>query len=248
MELREGERLDDLMIRGLSLIQNPKWFCFGMDAVLLSDFADAAEGERVIDLGTGTGILPLLLWAKTRGEHFTGLEIIPEMADMARRSVAGNHLEEKIDIVEGDIREAAQLFGRASFQAVTCNPPYIKAGTGLVSKDPRSAAARHEVLVTMEDVAKTAAALLVPGGRFYLVHRPRRLAEILRLLGDAGLTPKRLAMVHPYAGEAANMFLLEAVLGGGEGLSVEAPIIVYDAPGRYTADVLARYGLDAGKE
>ena len=147
--------------------------------MLLSGFARAEKGERTLDLGTGTGIIPLLMAAKTRGESFAALEIQPDMADMAGRSVAMNGLEKKITVVTGDIKEASEIFGRASFDVVTCNPPYMDQSHGLRNPDEPRAIARHELLCTFEDVAREAAAVLRPGGRFYLVHRPRRLAELI---------------------------------------------------------------------
>ena len=170
----EGERLDDLERKGYKIIQNPKKFCFGMDAVLLTGFSKVKEGERCLDLGTGTGIIPILLEARTQGEHFTGLEIQEESADMAARSVQYNHLEEKVDIVVGDIKEASQIFGAASFDVVTSNPPYMNDLHGLKNPELPKAIARHEVLCTLEDVVREAARLLKPGGRFYMVHRPFR--------------------------------------------------------------------------
>ena len=178
--LRADERIDDLQRNGLRIIQNPKRFCFGMDAVLLSGFARAREGGKTLDLGTGNGIIPLLMSAKTQAAHLTGLEIQPENVDMARRSVALNGLEERIRICEGDIKEASQIFGSSVFDAVTCNPPYMIGQHGLTGPDRAKAIARHEILCTFEDVAREAARLLRPGGRFYLVHRPFRLAEIGR--------------------------------------------------------------------
>ena len=182
IELKEGERLDELHRNGYRIIQNSRKFCFGMDAVLLSGFARVKPGERALDLGTGTGIIPILLRGKTEGRDFTGLEIQEESADMARRSVAYNHLEESVSIVTGDIKEAAALFGAASFDVVTCNPPYMTGNHGLVNPEQPKAVARHEILCTLEDVVGQTARVLRPGGRFYLVHRPFRLAEILTLL------------------------------------------------------------------
>ena len=190
IELKEGERLDELHRNGWQIIQNSHKFCFGMDAVLLSGFARVKTGERVLDLGTGTGIIPILLRGKTEGRDFTGLEIQEESADMARRSVAYNHLEESVSIVTGDIKEAAALFGAASFDAVTCNPPYMTGNHGLVNPKQSKAIARHEILCTLEDVVGQTAKVLRPGGRFYLVHRPFRLAEILTLLVRYKLEPK----------------------------------------------------------
>ena len=152
--LKPGERLDDLQIKGYEIIQSPGRFCFGMDAVLLSAFAKVKAGECVLDLGTGTGILPILLAAKTKGKHFTGLEIQEESADMARRSVRHNQLEEQIDIVTGDIKEASQIFGHGSMDVITTNPPYMLADHGLRNPDDSKAIARHEVLCTLDDILR----------------------------------------------------------------------------------------------
>ena len=198
IELQEGERLDDLHRNGYHIIQNEKKFCFGMDAVLLSGFAKVKEGEKVLDLGTGTGIIPILLEAKTAGKHFSALEIQEESADMARRSVAYNGLEQKIDVVCGDIKEASNLFGAASFDVVTCNPPYMNNQHGLKNPDLPKAIARHEVLCTLEDVVREAAKVLKVNGRFYMVHRPFRLVEIINTLSKYKLEAKRMRFVHPY--------------------------------------------------
>lgn len=240
--IRAGERVDDLERSGYRIIQDPSRFCFGMDAVLLSGFARVRRGERVLDLGTGSGIIPILLEAKTEGEHFTGLEIQPEMADMAARSVALNRLREKIDIVQGDIKEASRLFGRASFDVVTSNPPYMDGGAGITNPDEPRAVARHEILCTFDDVAREASRLLRTGGRFYLVHRPRRLAELIVTLRSRGLEPKRIRMVHPFADREANMVLIEAVRGGRPLMKVEAPVIVFRELGVYSDELKSVYG------
>ena len=240
--LKPGERLDDLQRNGLHIIQHPRALRFGMDAVLLSGFARAEKGERTLDLGTGTGIIPLLMAAKTRGESFAALEIQPDMADMAARSVALNSLEKKITVVTGDIKEASEIFGRASFDVVTCNPPYMDQSHGLQNPDEPRAIARHELLCTFEDVAREAAAVLRPGGRFYLVHRPRRLAELICVLKNHRLEPKRMKLVHPYLESEANMVLLEAVRCGGVQLRVEPPLVVYERPGVYTREIYDIYG------
>lgn len=241
-ELKENERIDDLQRNGLKIIQKTDGFCFGMDAVLLSGFAQVRPGERALDLGTGTGILPLLLSAKTSGEFFVGLEIQTEIAQMAARSVALNGLGGKIEIVEGDIREAGKLFGAASFDVITVNPPYMNDAHGLKNPMEAKAIARHEVLCTLEDVARESAKILRPGGRLYMVHRPHRLVEIMKRMTDYHLEPKRMKMVHPYADKEANMVLLEAVRGGGAWLKVEAPVIVYREPGVYTDEIHEIYG------
>ena len=242
IRLLEDERIDELQRNGYRIIQNRKKFCFGMDAVLLSGFARAEKGERTLDLGTGTGIIPLLMAAKTRGESFAALEIQPDMADMAARSVALNGLEKKITVVTGDIKEASEIFGRASFDVVTCNPPYMDQSHGLQNPDEPRAIARHELLCTFEDVAREAAAVLRPGGRFYLVHRPRRLAELICVLKNHRLEPKRMKLVHPYLESEANMVLLEGLRGGRPRITVEKPLIVYEKPGVYTREIYDIYG------
>ncbi|GLB31834.1 methyltransferase [Lacrimispora amygdalina] len=242
IKLKDNERIDDLQRNGYQIIQNRDGFCFGMDAVLLSGFAKVKPGEKAVDLGTGTGIIPILLEAKNEGIHYTGLEIQEDVADMAARSVALNHLEDKITIVRGDIKEASRLFGAASFDVVTSNPPYMNDSHGLKNPDLPKAISRHEVLCTLEDVTREAARLLRPGGRFYLVHRPHRLIEIITALKLVGLEPKRMKMVHPFADKEANMVLIEAVRGGRSMIKVEAPVIVYKEPGVYTDEIYTIYG------
>ncbi len=241
--LRDGERLVDLERSNLWLIQHPGRFCFGMDAVLLSAFTKVRPGERVLDMGTGTGILPLLLSAKTEAGELIGLEIQSESAEMAARSVQMNGLSERIHIVEGDIKEASKLFGKSSFDVVTCNPPYMTGGHGIVNPSDSKTIARHETLCTFEDVAREAALCLRPGGRFFLVHRPFRLAELMLTLTEYGLEPKRLRMVHPYVDKEPNMILMECVRGGKRRISVEAPLIVFDKPDEYTQEVNELYGF-----
>ena len=239
---REDERIDDLQRNGYRILQKKKGFCFGMDAVLLSGFARVREGERAVDLGTGTGIIPILLQAKTEGRHFTGLEIQEEMAKMAARSVRLNGLEQQVDIVQGDIREASRLFGKASFDVVTSNPPYMNDSHGLKNPDLPKAIARHEVLCTLEDVVREGAKLLVPGGRFYMVHRPHRLVEIINTMTSFKLEPKRIKFVHPFVDKEANMVLIEGIKGGKSMIKVEKPIIVYKEQGVYTDEIYDIYG------
>ena len=238
----EDERIDDLQRNGYRIIQKKKGFCFGMDAVLLSGFAQVKEGEVAVDLGTGTGIIPILLEAKTKGKHFTGLEIQKVVAEMAEMSVRLNHLEDRVDIERGDIKEARRLFGKASFDVVTSNPPYMNDNHGLKNPDLPKAIARHEVFCTLDDVCREASLLLRSGGRFYMVHRPHRLAEIITALKTYRLEPKRMKLVHPFADKDANMVLIEAVRGGRSMMKVEAPVIVYQKPGVYTQEIYDIYG------
>ena len=234
--------MDDLQRNGYRIIQNPEKFCFGMDAVLLSGFAKVKKGEQVLDLGTGTGIIPILLKGKTQGKHFTGLEIQEESAEMARRSVNFNGLSGEISIVTGDIREAADLFGAASFDVVTSNPPYMTGSHGLTNPDEAKAIARHELLCTLEDVIREASAVLKPQGRFYMVHRPFRLAEIFCTMSRYRLEPKRMRLVYPYADREPNMVLIEGLKGGRPRITVEKPLIVYKSPGVYTDEIYDVYG------
>lgn len=240
--LKEHERIDDLQRNGYKIIQDPCRFCFGMDAVLLSGFARADKGDQVLDLGTGTGIIPILMEAKTEASHLIGLEIQEESADMARRSVALNGLEKKIDIVTGDIRQADKLFGKSTMDVVTSNPPYMIGQHGLKNPDSEKAIARHEVLCTLEDVVRAAASLLKPGGNFFMVHRPFRLTEIMTCLSKYKLEPKRMRLVYPFVDKEPNMVLIEANRGGRSRLTVEKPLIVYKEQGVYTDEIYEVYG------
>ena len=194
IEIKEEERIDELHRKGYRIIQNQKKFCFGMDAVLLSDFTRVKTGEKVLDLGTGTGIIPILLEAKTEGEQFFGLEIQPESAEMADRSVRLNNLENKVKIVEGDIKQASSIFGTGTFDVVTTNPPYMNDQHGLKNPDLPKAIARHEVLCTLDDVVREGARVLKPNGRFYMVHRPFRLVEIITTLEKYNFQPGELSL------------------------------------------------------
>lgn len=222
------ERVDDLQIQGLELIQNPEGFCFGVDAVFLSDFARVKPGESVLDLGTGNGIIPILLSAKTEGKHFTGLEIQDKTADMARRSVAYNGLEDKVEIVTGDIKEAAELFKPAFFDVITTNPPYMLAEHGLRNPDSSKAIARHEVLCSLDDILRESMKLLQDKGRFYMVHRPFRLTEIMIKMNYYKIEPKRIQFIHPYIDKEPVLVLIEGVRGARSRVTVEPPIVIYE--------------------
>jgi len=205
------ERIDDLQCGGYFIIQDPKRFCFGIDAVCLSNFAVIKKGERVLDLGTGTGIIPILLCAKTDGLHFTGLEIQPESVDMARRSVEMNNLSGRIQIDEGDLKEAVVLYGAAVFDVVTVNPPYMNSGGGVLNENSAKAIARHEVKCTLADVVKISARLLKTGGRLYMVHRPHRLVDVICTLREAKLEPKTIQFVQSTPEHAPSLIMIEAI-------------------------------------
>ena len=243
VELKDKERIDDLQRNGYQIIQNPEKFCFGMDAVLLTGFAHAREKDILLDLGTGTGIIPLLMEAKYHCSHLTGLEIQEESADMARRSVSHNGLEERIDIVTGDIKEAASIFGAASFGVITTNPPYMIGDNGLKNKNEALYIARHEALCTLDDILRESSKILKVIGRFYMVHRPFRLPEIMTKMCAYGIEPKRMRLVYPYIDKEPNMVLIEGMKGGNPRMQVEPPLVVYQKDGSYTEELLALYGM-----
>lgn len=241
IELKAEERLDDLGILDYRIIQNPELFCFGMDAVLLSAFAKVKEGQHVIDLCTGTGIVPILLAAKTKAAHLTGLEIQEQSVDMARRSVKYNDLDGRIDIVQGDVKKVRELFAPASAAVVTCNPPYMLSAHGLTNPDMPKAVARHELLMQFEDAARAAAWLLEPGGEFYLVHRPFRLVELFGTLTNYQLEPKTMRFVYPYVDRDPTMVLLHCKKGAKRYVNVLKPLVIYKKKDVYTQEILDIY-------
>lgn len=240
--LKEHERLDDLQIGGYKLIQDREKFCFGIDAVLLSDFATAKAGDRVIDMGTGTGVIPILLAAKTDAYRIIGVEIQEAMVEMAGRSVALNNLGDRVSIIHGDISTGLEELGKGKWDVVVSNPPYKKRGSGLLNPESGKAIARHEILCTLDDVLKTGAGLLRDRGRFFMIHRPDRLIDILVGMRGVGLEPKRIRLVHPYIGKAPNLLLIEGVLGGRPYLKWMPPLYVYDSKGNYTDEICRIYG------
>ena len=241
VNINDWERVDDLHRNGYVIIQDPKRFCFGIDAVILSGFAEVKKGENVMDLCTGTGIIPILLEAKTEGSHFTGLEIQEESVEMARRSVRLNGLEDKVTIDFGDVKKTEALYRASSFDVVTVNPPYMNEGGGLKNGYSPKTIARHEVLCSLEDVVDAAARLLVPQGRLYMVHRPHRLTDIMVTLRNHRLEPKRLRFVHSYADREPVMVLVEAVSNGKPMVKVMPPLIIYKEDGEYTGEIMKIY-------
>ena len=237
------EQIDTLK-NGYKIIQDSERFQFGIDAVLLADFAakEVHGGDSVIDLGTGTGIIPLLMVKKCETSNFTGLEVQKDSADMAVRSVALNALESRINIVNGDLKEVGELFARHSFNIVTCNPPYMIDTHGKSNELDAKTIARHEVLCTLEDVVAAADSLLATHGRFFMIHRPFRLPEIFESLAAHKLEPKRMRLIQPFAGKEPNMVMIEARKNAKRRLTIEPPLIVRNDDGSYTAEIRQIYG------
>ncbi len=239
-----GERIDDLQCDGLRLIQDPERFCFGMDAVLLSNYVNANKEDNILDLCTGNGIIPILLSSKTGATNINGLEIQPEAVELANRSIELNNLSDRVHIIEGDVKTVTEYFPKASMQIVTCNPPYMIEQHGLQNTADAKSIARHEILCNLEDVISAAATCLQPGCSFYMVHRPFRLAEIMVTLAKYKLEPKRMRLVYPFVNKEPNMVLIEAVRGGKSRITVERPLIVYKEPGQYTDEIYEIYGMN----
>ena len=242
------ERLDDLQTKNnLRLIQNPEWFCFGVDAVLLADFASKTikKDAVVLDLCAGNGIVPLLLSEKSKARHITGLEIQDCVAEMANRSVVLNNLQEKLSILCGDLKNSVEIFGKESFDNISCNPPYKEGHGGLKNTTDTVTIARHEICCTLEDIISVSAKCLKPYGKLCMIHRPERLADIICLMRSCRLEPKRLRFVHPSPSKTANMVLIEGAKYGNPKLFLEPPLYVYDENGNYSREINDIYGRTA---
>ena len=241
----EKERIDDLRRGGQQLIQNSAAPCFAIDALLLADFCQPKAADRLLELGSGTGVVSLLLAAKQPNCQISALELMPQMADLSRRNVALNGLERRITVHEGDIRQADQLFGKASFDVLVSNPPYYAVGRGRANQDQLFAAARSEQYCTIDQLAAQAALLLKPLGSLYLVHRASRLADVLAALLEHNLRPQILRPVQPFATKPANLFLLQAVKQGQQESKLLPPLVIYESEGVYGAEMRAIYGADS---
>ncbi len=231
------EKTEDLGINGYKIIQNKDGFCFGSDAVLLAKFAKVKRGSRGLDLCTGTGIIPVLTYALFAPEEIYALEILPHVADMARRTMELNGLGDRIKVVNGDLKNASEIFPRRSFDFVTCNPPYMNSGGGMVNPKDDLAVSRHEIMCTLDDVVKAAAICLKPGGKLYMVHRADRLCDVISVFRKYKIEPKRLAVVYPKSDRGANLILIEGLLGGKPQLKLEKPVFMYDSDGNYLQSV-----------
>jgi len=236
------ETIDDLQLNGLMLIQKKNSFRFGVDAVLLSDFAKVKKGDKVLDIGTGTGIIPILLAAKTKAKHITGIEIQGEMAEMAVRSVKMNDMSKSISIVQGDIKEWNTIFGKASFDLVVSNPPYIQSNAGLQNFNDSKTISRHEVKCTLEDVVGAAAGLLGPNGRLAMIHRPNRLIDIFEAYRINGIEPKTLRFVYSSHESPPSMVLIQGTKHGKKELKVLKNLYIFDQLGEYSQEINEIYG------
>ncbi len=237
----EDEILDDLQ-NGLMIIQKKNGFKFGIDAVLLSDFAKNSTSKRTLDLCTGTGIIPLLLSAKTTTPQICGIEIQEDMADMAKRSVLYNKLDDRVEITTGDLKNAVSMYGKSSFDKITCNPPYMKLNGAVVNETDTLSIARHEIMCSLEDVISVSADLLKAKGRFYMIHRPSRLADIMYLMRYYKIEPKKIRMVAPYIGKEPNLVLIEGIKCGGAELKILPELYVYNQNGQYSKEIDEIYG------
>lgn len=242
MDLLENERIDDLEYKGLKIIQNKNGFCFGIDSVLLSDFAkNIKKNAKVIDIGTGTGIISILLSKKANLSKIYGIEIQDEVADMAKRSVYLNNLNDKIEIINTNIKDIFNILNPNEFDVIVTNPPYMKMNTGAINEEKKKLISRHEVECTLEDIIRISYKLLKSNGEFYMVHRAERIVDILFYLRQYKIEPKILRFIQPNLNKEPNLVLIKAVKNAGYQLNVKKPLIVYNEDGKYTDEILEIY-------
>lgn len=243
MDLKNGERIDDLQIDNLKIIQNRNGFCFGIDSVLLSDFAKTIkDNSEIIDLGTGTGIISILLTAKTKIKSIIGVEIQEDIAEMATRSIILNNLQERIKILNDDIKRIVDKLPHNYYDAIVTNPPYMKNNSGRINENYEKLISRHEIKCTIEDIAKVSSILLKNNGELYIVHRPNRLNDIVETFRKNNLEIKTLRIIYPKINEQANLILIKAVKNGKSFLKIEKPLYVYNEDGTYTKEIKKIYG------
>ena len=239
--VQRDETVDDLQ-NGFSIIQKKHSFRYGVDAVLLADFADIKHKHSVIDLGTGTGIIPILIYSRKRPVEITAVEIQKDMADMAVRSVRLNGLEKNIKVLCMDIKDAPTLLGKSRYDCVVTNPPYMKKECGINNPSETKAIARFEILCSLEEILIAARELLKPGGKLFMVHRTDRLADIIYEMRNIGIEPKRIRFVHPSIGKRPNLLLIEGARGGNKELKFMDPLYIHDENGEYTEEIHRIYG------
>lgn len=238
--LKDDERLDDLLAEGMKIIQSPSVFAFSLDAVLLAKFVYVPiQKGNIIDLCSGNGVIPLFLSKRTKGT-ITGIEIQERLYDMAERSIEFNNLNDRLKIVHGDIKNIAETLGSGKFDVVTCNPPYFPTPSSEeINENEHLAIARHEILCTLDDCIKSASQLVRTGGKVAFVHRPNRLLDIVTIMRNYNLEPKRLQFVYPKQGKEANTILIEAAKNGKPDLKILNPLFVYDENNNYTKEIEA---------
>ena len=241
--LKDNERIDDLQLNNLKIIQNKDGFCFGIDAVLLSDFSkDIRNNSKVLDLGTGTGIIGTLLCAKTKLSKIYGIDVQKDVCDMASRSIKLNNLEDKFEIINSNIKDLNNIFEEASFDAIVSNPPYKKDNTGLKNETEAKLISRHEITASLEDFVSISSKLLKNNGNIYMVHRPERLSDLFYLLKKYNLEPKKLRIVQSYIDSKPKLILVKATKNSKSFLNIEEPLIIYNKDGSYTDEIFKIYG------
>ncbi len=238
----EDESVEDLQLGGLMLIQKRKGFRFGVDAVLLADFAKGIRSSKTLDLCTGTGAVAVLLAGKTATAHIDALELQKPIADMAKRTVLLNALENRVTVTQGDVKDFDLYYAKRSYDVITCNPPYAEAGTALKNNDDMNTISRHEVKCTLDDVVRAAGQLLKHGGHLVMVHRPARIADVTEAMRRYDIEPKRMRLVYPDSSKAPNLLLIDGTYKGGHGLKFMPPLFVFDRDGRYSREIDEIYG------
>ena len=245
VELKKDEIIDDLEFEGLKIIQNNNWFKFGIDSVLLSDFSKSIKNNStVLDIGTGTGIISILLSKKINAKKIIGIEIQADVVDMAKRSVKLNNLENKIEIINDNIKNIENYFSNNYFDSIVTNPPYQKNNTGLKSESREKLISKHEIECNLEDIIKKSYKILKNKGEFYMVHRSERLADIICIMRENKIEPKEIRFVYPKINEKPNLILIKGIKNAKEFLKIQKPLIIYNENGKYTDEILKIYGKD----
>lgn len=244
VELKDKERIDNLQCKGLRLIQNPDGFCFGIDAVLLANFSKVKRGSKVVDLGTGTGIIPVLISGKSRADKIIGVEIQEEVADMATRSVKLNDLEDRVIILNEDLNNITSLIGKNTVDVVVSNPPYMHS-KGIINENDKKAISRHGIMCDLEDIFRVAKDILKPNGKLYMINRTLRLVDMMVYARNHNLEPKTMKFVHSKIGKAPKLVLVEFVKCAKPEVKVLEPLYIYKEDGSYTDQTLAIYSKDS---
>ena len=245
VEINENERIDDLQLNGLKIIQNKKAFCYGIDSVLLSDFSkEIKENSKVLDLGSGNGIIGFLLCGKTNLKNIIGIEIQADNCEMATRSILLNNLQDRFQMIKGDIKNIEELVPRESFDAVVSNPPYKRENSGVTNDSQTKIIARHEVLCNLEDVIKAAFFALKEKGNLYIIHRPERIVDLLESMRRNRIEPKVIRLIEPKEGKKPNLVLVKGTKYGNPFVQVREPLIVYNGDGTYTEEIKQIYGVN----